>query len=157
VTRSEEGTQSAAPNAVPTQTAPSTLPPIHESLLPRDHTLHRPRHGKRQRAALTCAMVFFLVPTLAFVFGVRPQNFENHRLAAFPSPAAGWAFFTGLNNWATDHLPLRQLGVQAETGISSGVFGEPPAFSGTDRQSTGVAIGPIAISGNFRNGPRTRT
>lgn len=152
MTRSEEDTQSAAPNAVPTRSAPfpdhpaqvpSTLPPIHESLLPRDHALHRPRHGKRQRAALTCAMVFFLVPTLAFVFGVRPQNFENHRLAAFPGPTAGWGFFTGLSNWATDHLPLRQLGVQAESGISSGLFGEPPAFSRSDRQPTGVAIGPI--------------
>jgi alginate O-acetyltransferase complex protein AlgJ len=138
VTRSEEDTQSDHPAQVP-----SALPPIHESLLPRDHALHRPRHGKRQRAALTCAMAFFLVPTLAFVFGVRPQNFENHRLAAFPSPTEGWGFFTGLSNWATDHLPLRQFGVQAESGISSGLFGEPPAFSGTDRRSTGVAIGPI--------------
>lgn len=121
------------------------LPPIHESLLPRDHALHRPRHGNRQRTALTCALVFFLVPALAFVFGVRPQAFENRRLAAFPSPGAGWGFFTGLPNWATDHLPLRQAGVQAETGVSEGLFGEPPAFSRTDRQSSGAPIGPIAL------------
>lgn len=120
------------------------LPPIHESLLPRQHALHRPRHGRRQRTALTCALVFFLVPALAFVFGVRPHAFENRRLAAFPSPGAGWGFFTGLPNWATDHLPLRQAGVQAETGMSEGMFGEPPAFSRTDRQSSGSPIGPVA-------------
>lgn len=120
------------------------LPPIHESLLPREHALHRPRHGNRQRTALTCALVFFLVPALAFVFGVRPHAFENRRLAAFPSPALGWGFFTGLPNWATDHLPLRQAGVRAETGMSEGLFGEPPAFSRTDRQPSGAPIGPIA-------------
>lgn len=92
-------------------------------------------------------MVFFLVPAVAFVVGVRPQAFENRRLAAFPSPAAGWGFFTGLPNWATDHLPLRQAGVRAETGLSEGLFGEPPAFSSTDRQPASGAgpIGPIGV------------
>ncbi len=122
---------------------PAGLPPIHESLLPRDHALHRPRHGRTQRTALTCAVVFLLVPALVFVFGVRPQEFENHTLAPFPSPADGWGFFTGLSAWATDHLPLRQAGVRAETGISQGVFGEPPDFSGTERQSGGAPLGPI--------------
>ena len=133
VTRSEHDT---------TPVPPAVLPPVHESLAPREHALHRPRHGGRQRTALTCALVFFLVPALAFVFGVRPQDFENHRLAAFPSPLAGWGFFTGMSNWATDHLPLRNLGVRAEAGISTGVFGEQPAFSRTDRQ-TGAPVGPI--------------
>jgi len=104
--------------------------------------LHRPRHGGRQRTALTCALVFFLVPAVAFVFGVRPVDFENHRLADFPSAADGWGFFTGLSGWATDHLPLRNLGVQAENRISNGVFGESPAFSGIDRQN-GAPTGPI--------------
>ncbi|HEY0804133.1 MAG TPA: hypothetical protein VGD84_03675, partial [Pseudonocardiaceae bacterium] len=133
MTRSEHDT---------TPAPPAVLPPIHESLVPREHALHRPRHGSRQRTALTCALVFFLAPALAFVFGVRPQDFENHRLAAFPSPSSGWAFFTGMSNWATDHLPLRNLDVRAENGISTGLFGEPPAFSGTDRQA-GAPVGPI--------------
>jgi hypothetical protein len=113
-------------------------------MLPREHPLHRPRHGRGQRAALTCAAVFFLVPALAFVFGVRPQAFENHRLASFPSLADGWRFFTGLTDWATDNLPLRELGVHAEAGISQGLFGEPPAYSDTDRQSgSGPVAGPV--------------
>ncbi len=123
--------------------SPSGLPPIHESLLPKEHALYRPRHGGRQRTALTCALVFLLVPALAFVFGARPEAFENHRLADFPSLSKGWGFFTGLNSWATDHLPLRDVGVQAENGISTGVFGEPPAFSGIDRQApAGVLTAP---------------
>lgn len=135
VTRSEHDTAPEVPTG--------ELPPIHESLLPREHVLHRPRHGGRQRAALTCALVFFLVPALAFVLGVRPQDFENHRPAAFPSLGAGWGFFTGLSNWATDNLPLRQFGVRAETAMSNSLFGEPPAFSRPDRQAGGTPVGPI--------------
>jgi hypothetical protein len=136
----------ADPSAEPSIEAPVPppgLPPIHESLLPRDHALHRPRHGRTQRTALICAVVFLLVPAVSFVFGVRPQAFENHELAPFPSLADGGHFFTGLPAWATDHLPLREAGVRAETGISQGVFGEPPAFSGTDRQSGGTPLGPV--------------
>ncbi|HEY3606911.1 MAG TPA: hypothetical protein VGL06_05395 [Pseudonocardiaceae bacterium] len=138
MTRSEHDTKPAAPAG--------ELPPIHESLLPREHALHRPRHGRRQRVSLTCAVVFFLVPALAFVFGVRPQEFENHRLAAFPSTGAGWGFFTGLSNWATDNLPLRQFGVRAENGISGSLFGEAPVYSGTGRQAAGAPVGPVGQS-----------
>ncbi|HEX5114856.1 MAG TPA: hypothetical protein VFW65_06640 [Pseudonocardiaceae bacterium] len=120
---------------------PTDLPPIPESFLHKDHPLHRPRHGRRQRVALICAMIFFLIPAGAYAVGVRPQAFENHRLAAFPSITRGWGFFTALPNWATDNLPGRQAGVHAEAGISQSIFGEPPAFSGTDRQ--GTPIGPV--------------
>jgi hypothetical protein len=89
-------------------------------------------------------VIFFLIPAAAYAVGVRPAAFENHRLAAFPGITKGWGFFTALPNWATDNLPGRQAGVHAEAGISQNVFGEPPAFSGTDRQPTGGQIGPIA-------------
>lgn len=121
----------------------SGLPPIHESMLPREHSMHRPRHGSRQRLALLCAVVFFLAPSIAFVAGVRPQVFENHQLASFPSLTAGWGFFTGLSGWATDNLPLRDAGVRAEAGISQGFFGEPPAYSKTDVQPGGGPLGPV--------------
>lgn len=131
------------------------LPPIHESVLPREHPLYRPRHGGRQRAAVISAVIFFLAPAIAFVFGVRPQAFENHRLASFPSVAAGWGFFTELPGWAIDNLPLREVGVRAEAGISQSVFGEPPDYSGTDRQSGagGSPLGPLGSTaqGNVSN------
>jgi hypothetical protein len=102
------------------------LPQTPESWLPNEHNLYRPRHSSRQRTALTCAVVFFLTPALLSVVGVRPADFENRPLHQFPSLSQGWGFFAGLSGWATDHLPLRQAGVQAADGINTGVFGDPP-------------------------------
>ncbi|MCU1685585.1 MAG: hypothetical protein JWQ81_6324 [Amycolatopsis sp.] len=115
------------------------LPPTPEAWLPNEHSLYRPRHSRRQRTALTCALVFFLVPTLAFVFGVRATAFENRALRGFPSLSDGWNFFPDLSGWATDHLALRQAGVTAADGISTGVFGDPPGSNGSGSQSPGVA------------------
>lgn len=96
--------------------------------MPKDHPLHRPRHGGRQQTARVSALVFFCVPLLLLVVGVRAPEFENRKLASFPTPADGWGFLTGFDKWATDHLPLRDAAVQAEDSISRGVFGEPPQF-----------------------------
>ncbi|MBP2340024.1 hypothetical protein JOF41_006202 [Saccharothrix coeruleofusca] len=118
--------------------ARSPLPALPESFLPREHALYRPRHADRQRTALVTAAVFFCVPLLLLVLGVRPGEFENRKLAEFPSPADGWGFFTGLNQWANDHLPLREQAVAAQDGISRGLFGEAPKF---ERPQGGV--GPV--------------
>lgn len=104
---------------------PQQLPAVHEAWLPREHPLHRPRHGGRQWIALISAMVFFVTPTLLWVFGVRPSEIENHALAGFPSVSAGWAFFTGLPTWATDQLSFRTAAIEAADGVSRGLFGEP--------------------------------
>ncbi len=117
--------------------------PVHEAWLPAEHPLHRPRHGDKQRAALICAAVFFLIPLLAFVLGARAPDFENRRLADFPSPGDGWGFFTGLSAWATDHLVGRDLAVRVSDGISRGVFGEP-SRSGTADLPSEAAVGPVA-------------
>jgi acetyltransferase AlgX (SGNH hydrolase-like protein) len=110
------------------------LPAVHEAWLPREHALHRPRHGGRQLTALICAVVFFAAPTLMWAFGMRPSEIENHPLAQFPSPASGWSFFTGLPSWATDQLAFRSQAIQAADGISEAIFGEsaPHDQSGTD-------------------------
>jgi alginate O-acetyltransferase complex protein AlgJ len=113
----------------------------HEAWLPSEHPLHRPRHGGRQLTALICATVFFTVPALAMAAGVRPPEFENHRLAAFPSPLDGWSFFGGLSDWATDHLPFRDAAIRTADGISRGVFGEPPPF---DQAPRAPLQGPLA-------------
>nr|WP_028661502.1 hypothetical protein [Saccharomonospora saliphila] len=123
------------------------MPPTPESWLPREHNLYRPRHSRRQRTALVCAVAFFLAPALAFVLGVRAQPFENRELHDFPSPADGWGFFTGLQAWATDHLPLREAGVDAANAVSTGVFGDEPGASSGARQ------GPVGVDGG-ENGPR---
>lgn len=119
---------------------PSALPELHEAWLPREHALHRPRHGGRQLTALICALVFFLTPTLAWLFGARPVAIENRALASFPSLTSGWGLFTGLSQWATDHFVFKAGAVQAADGISEGIFGEPYPF---DAGSSGVQSGPL--------------
>ncbi|KAA2262347.1 hypothetical protein F0L68_13845 [Solihabitans fulvus] len=106
---------------------PPSLPPLHESRLPNVHPLYRPRHGGHQWVALVCALVFFVPPVLALLLGARPVEFENRKLADFPSLGAD--FFPGLSRWATDHLPFRPDAVHAANGISRGVFGEPAPFN----------------------------
>jgi hypothetical protein len=93
------------------------------------------------------ALAFFLVPAIAFVFGVRPQQIENHPLAGFPSLAQGWGFFTGLSQWATDNLPLRDTAVRAESQLSQSVLGEEPAYSsGGQPPATDGGLGPLGSS-----------
>lgn len=114
----------------------STLPAIHEAWLPREHVLHRPRHGGRQLVALICAAAFFVTPLLALGVGIRPLEIENRPLTSFPNPTQGWAFFSGLSPWATDHLVFRAPAVYAADAFSRGLFGEPPPF-GTGDQAPG--------------------
>jgi alginate O-acetyltransferase complex protein AlgJ len=107
--------------------------------LPQEHNLYRPRHSAKQRTALVCAVVFFLAPALSFVLGVRAEPFENRELHDFPSLADGWSFFTDLPAWATDHLPLREAGVEAADAVGTGLFGDPPgAQSGARSGTAGV-------------------
>jgi hypothetical protein len=123
----------------------SSLPPVHESELPTEHALYRPRHGERQRTALVSAAVFFCTPLLLLVLGVRPPAIENRELAAFPSPADGWGLFTGLNPWATDHLPLRPQALDLANAVSRGLFGEaPPLGQGQGQPQEGPVQGPVA-------------
>lgn len=115
---------------------------MHEAWLPREHALHRPRHGGRQLTALLCALVFFATPTLLWVFGARAGEIENHKLAGFPSITDGWGFFTGMPAWATDHLAFRGPAIDAADAISKGLFGEPAPF---DQGGKGPA-GPLPDS-----------
>jgi alginate O-acetyltransferase complex protein AlgJ len=112
---------------------------VHEAWLPREHSLHRPRHGRRQLTALSCALVFFAAPTLMWVGGMRPSEIENHQLADFPSMGDGWLFFTDMDGWATDNLVFRAGAVQATDWVSRTFFGEPAPFD----QGGGAPSGPL--------------
>uniref|UniRef100_UPI0031D00500 alginate O-acetyltransferase AlgX-related protein n=1 Tax=Saccharothrix mutabilis TaxID=33921 RepID=UPI0031D00500 len=111
----------------PTQQA-RALPALPESFLPVEHALYRPRHSARQRTARYAAVLYFFLPLAMLAVGLRPAEFENRKLAEFPSITDGWGFFTGLEKWASDHLPLRDRAVAAADGISRGLFGEAPQF-----------------------------
>ncbi len=117
------------------------LPPVHEAWLPREHSLHRPRHGKRQLTALISALVFFATPALMWVAGMRPSEIENHELAGFPSLGEGWGFFTGLEGWATDNLVFREEAISAADWVSRTFFGEPPPFDQGGKTPTGPLPG----------------
>jgi alginate O-acetyltransferase complex protein AlgJ len=116
------------------------LPPVHEAWLPKEHSLFRPRHGKRQMTALVSALVFFATPALMWVFGMRASEIENHKLAQFPSIAEGWGLFTGLDDWATDNLPFREGAVNSADWVSRTFFGEPAPF---DQGGGGAPTGPL--------------
>ncbi|HEU5473188.1 MAG TPA: hypothetical protein VFV67_21295 [Actinophytocola sp.] len=140
--QSAQVSEPVAPVTMPP--AESTLPAIHEAWLPKEHALHRPRHGGRQRFALACAAIFFCTPLVSLGLGVRPAQIENHALASFPSPARGWEFFTGLVPWATDHLVYRENAIDLADSVSRGVFGEPPPLGGG--QASAGPSGPISFN-----------
>jgi hypothetical protein len=119
-----------------------TLPPVHEAWLPREHSLHRPRHGNRQTGALVSAIAFFCIPLLLLIVGVRDEATENRRPADFPSLSAGWGFLTGLSAWASDNLPLRDSTIHLNGDISEGIFGEVPLFDNRQTQAGPVAPAP---------------
>nr|WP_242613352.1 hypothetical protein [Herbihabitans rhizosphaerae] len=129
------------------------LPPVHEAWLPREHSLHRPRHGTRQLTALICALVFFAGPAALWVFGGRPSELENHKLASFPGLDSGWAFFTGLGNWATDQLVFRGGAIDAADWISRTLFGEPPPLDQGGRSPVGPLPNPPGGIGGVPNPP----
>jgi alginate O-acetyltransferase complex protein AlgJ len=128
-----------------TSPAGSVLPAVHEAWLPREHPLHRPRHGQKQRFTLISAAIFFCVPLLALILGVRPPEIENHRLADFPDPGDGWGMFTGLGPWATDHLPFRDTALNASNWVSRDLFGEPPQFDVAPAPENRQPAGPIVV------------
>lgn len=119
---------------------PQQLPAVHEAWLPREHALHRPRHGGRQLTALISALLFFTTPALLWVFGVRPGEIENHKLASFPGLDRGWGFFTDMPTWAIDQLSFRPGAIAAADAISRGVFGESAPL---DQPAPQQQAGPI--------------
>ncbi|MEV4598847.1 hypothetical protein AB0K15_15715 [Amycolatopsis sp. NPDC049253] len=135
---------------------PHQLPAVHEAYLPREHALHRPRHGKRQLTALICALLFFTTPTLLWVFGVRPTEIENHKLAGFPSISDGFGFFTGLPTWAVDQLSFRASAINAADGVSRAIFGEDaPLDQGSSSDSGPIPAPPLQQPGAPNQGPAT--
>ncbi|HEY2672107.1 MAG TPA: hypothetical protein VGJ07_17285 [Rugosimonospora sp.] len=84
------------------------------------------------------AVAFFFGPTVARLGGIEPTQIENRPLRSFPSPAQGWQFLPRLDDWAVDHLPLRDVAVRANGWISEHVFRE---LSTRDAGSTAVLAG----------------
>jgi alginate O-acetyltransferase complex protein AlgJ len=127
----------------------SSLLPVHEAWLPREHSLYRPRHGRKQAVALVIALLFFATPVLSYTVGARPSEFENRALTPFPSPSQGWSFFSQLSQWATDHLIFREDAVHAADSVSRGVFGEPPPLQHENQQQGPIQSPPTQATPNI--------
>src|SRR5262249_45302078 len=101
-----------------------------------DNPPEPPRTGRHRATSrpqvffAVLAMVFFAGPVAARALGEHAVAIENRSLSPLPSPADGWAFFPELNQWAIDHLPLRDRAVEANTSFSQAVFRELPATAG---------------------------
>ena len=111
----------------------------------QDREIPPARSRRRPLLVLLVGLVFLFTPALAYAVGVRATEIENRRLTSFPSVSEGWQFFPELSTWATDHLPLRDRAVAANTRLSETVFGEPPQYGGPATGEGGPAgAGPVA-------------
>lgn len=99
---------------------------------------HRRRTPVSAVVAAALAVLFFFGPGFARIGGVRPTPIENRSLKPFPSVARGWQFLPGLDGWAVDHLPLRDVAVRANGWVSEHVFRE---LSTRDAGSQAVLAG----------------
>ena len=94
-----------------------------------------PRPRSRRWLVLLLGLVFLFTPAAAYVSGVRATEIENRRLTEFPSLSAGWEFFPQLSAWATDHLPLRDRAVAANTSLSESVSDSAVVDTGAGESS----------------------
>lgn len=138
----------------------SERPPVR----PRTARPSRIRLSRRRHRSLVLmgALLFFFTPAFAFVAGMRAQAIENRPLAAFPSLSAGWGFLSGVDRWAVDHLPLRDLAVRADSAASERLFAEAPDYGSRPADIGPVGPAPVAPSPVVRTpavpaqvGPRT--
>lgn len=76
------------------------------------------------------AVVFFATPIALRIVGVTASAFENRPLADPPKLSQGWDAFGQATRYITDHMPLRQQAVRANTRIWTDVFNTDPRYGG---------------------------
>ena len=103
--------------------------------------------GKVVRIALAgLALTFFFGPAVAAAAGMRTPAIENHKLGRLPATSDGWRSFGIFDTWATDHLPLRNVAISANTNVERNVFGETPNYGANGTATTTTATGVAGIS-----------
>src|SRR5687767_10312119 len=93
------------------------------------------------------AVVFFATPLALLIVGVRADEFENRRLASAPGLDNGWDFFDETTAWLTDHMPLREQAVRANTRISLDIFDTTPLYGTVAHETTGIPAGEPSATG----------
>jgi alginate O-acetyltransferase complex protein AlgJ len=103
--------------------------------------------GKSVRIAIAfLALTFFFGPAVAAAAGVRAPAIENHKLGPLPTASDGWRSFGIFDTWATDHLPLRNVAISANTKVERNVFGETPNYGANGTATTTTTTGVAGIS-----------
>jgi alginate O-acetyltransferase complex protein AlgJ len=106
----------------------------------------RARRNVVRLATAGLALAFFFGPAVAAAAGVRTPAIENHKLGRLPSTSDGWKSFGVFDTWATDHLPLRNDAIKANTTVERDVFGENPDYGANGTATTTTATGVAGIS-----------
>jgi alginate O-acetyltransferase complex protein AlgJ len=115
--------------------------------VPRLRVPHVNVRGKSVRIAIAgLALVFFFGPAVAAAAGVRAPAIENHKLGPLPTTSDGWRSFGIFDTWATDHLPLRNVAINANTKVERDVFGETPNYGANGTATTTTTAGVAGIS-----------
>jgi len=94
----------------------------------------------------TLALTFFFAPVVAAALGVHAPTIENRKLGRLPERADGWSSFGVFDKWATDHLPLRNVAINANTSVEHNVFRETPDYGANGTATTTTATGVAGIS-----------
>ncbi len=87
--------------------------------------------GWRPRLVAAWFLAVLVIPGLALVAGVRPQNIENRSLAKLPAVSAGallsTSFYAGVDQFLTDNFPLRESATSAFAALGYGVLNDSPS------------------------------
>jgi alginate O-acetyltransferase complex protein AlgJ len=105
----------------------------------------RARPGATKVLCGLLAFGFFFGPAIAAAAGLRARQIENHKLGRLPSAQDGWHAFGLFDTWATDHLPLRNVAVKANTTVARDVFRETPDYGGSTTTTTASGVGGISV------------
>src|SRR5450432_4720230 len=106
----------------------------------------RLRRNPARLLIATLAVAFFFAPVVAAVAGVHAPTIENHQLGRLPDRSDGWRSFSIFDLWATDHLPLRNVAIKANTSVERDLFRETPDYGANGTATTTTATGVAGIS-----------
>jgi alginate O-acetyltransferase complex protein AlgJ len=115
---------------------------------------HEARTGPRRdgpprpaRIFAAAAVVFFLFPAIAYVFGMRSRAIENRPLAPFPKVSHSWSALDELGAWYTDRLPFRPNAVKWREDLYRNLFDENPPADGGAIEAVPNAVGGSSSAG----------
>jgi alginate O-acetyltransferase complex protein AlgJ len=103
-----------------------------------------PRRPAPARVFSVAAVIFFLLPVVAYLGGMRSKAIENRPLQKFPHLSVSWSTFDDFGAWFADHVPFRPRAVEIRRDISRNIFDENPPSGGAPIEAIPNANGGAA-------------